>query len=216
MKAIFSKTLTHRHAHLFDALADTRTILTEGDYYVLGYPVINPARVRGSMVLLLNDDFITDNVSFVDIVSPFDRGGVQSGMLELGTDKVSLIEQSKTDIATFQAFLIYIRDQHPSLLSDIMAHKHSKELADVMRKYFPAVIVEAMLSSHNPHAWYFEFRMGRGYTIKVEHIASVLVPNTYRTVIARLTSAGLVESQIVCFNPKFGYEYIIANMVCTL
>lgn len=62
----FSKVLTLNKIHIIDnIIGNSNNGSLKADYFNAGFPVGNPPLLRGSIVIELNESFLTDNADFL-------------------------------------------------------------------------------------------------------------------------------------------------------
>lgn len=203
----FSKILTLNKLHIIEnIIGDLDNGSLKADYYNIGYPVGNPPLLRGSIVIELNLDFLTDNINSFSMGSPVDTGSIKFGFLKPNYDSELFLKMAFCDYEKFHSLISDLFNLPEASLNSMNDHTACLTLKPVLTKYFPETVIDFMYDSGSPHAWLFEFCLDSGYSIKEKHIRKLFIPNTYHSnpMIKKLSK--LLRSKVVKYNPKYGIE----------
>lgn len=203
-----SKVLTLNKAHILQGLksADGEIVTELVDYFLLGHPISSPPRVRGSILLYLNEGFLEDNANCFLFGSPVDLGSVEFGFFNVGENKSEFIKNCKCDYIKFTALLSALYDLELSAKDKILKHKATNEARGVLNEFFEPSVVDFMYSTEDPHAWIFEVAFQGPYFIKKSHVENIIIPNTYRNSEGFSALAATFSNQLKTYNPKYGIE----------
>ncbi|MDI3440530.1 hypothetical protein QLG07_13760 [Erwinia sp. V90_4] len=203
----FSKVLTLNKLHIIEnIIGNLDSGSLKSDYYNVGYPVGSPPLLRGSIVIELNVDFLTDNIDFFNMGSPVDTGSIKFGFLKPNYDSELFLKMALCDYDRFYSLTSDLFNLPEASLNSINEHTACPTLKPVLTKYFPETVIDFMYGSGSPHAWIFEFCLGAGYAIKEKHIRKLFIPNTYLSNPTIRKLSELLRGKVVKYNPKYGIE----------
>lgn len=203
----FSKVLTLNKIHIIENIIGNQDNgSSKSDYYNIGYPVGNPPLLRGSIVIELNVDFLTDNIVFFNMGSPIDTGSIKFGFLKPDYDSELFLKMASCDYDRFYSLTSDLLNLPEGSLNSINDHVACPTLKPVLTKYFPKAVIDFMYESDNPHAWLFEFCLDSGYVIQEKHIKRLFIPNTYQSNPKIRKLSKLLRGKLVKYNPKYGIE----------
>lgn len=203
----FSKVLTLNKLHIIEnIIGNPDNGSLKADYFNIGYPVGNPPLLRGSIVIDLNVDFLTDNIDFFSMGSPVDTGGIKYGFLKPDHDSDLFLKMAICDYDRFYLLISDLFNLPEASLNRLNVHTACPTLKPVLAKYFPEIVIDFMYATDNPHAWLFEFCLGSGYAIKEKHIRKLFIPNTYHSNPTIKKLSKLLKGKVVKYNPKYGIE----------
>lgn len=203
----FSKVLTLNKIHIIENIIGNQDNgSSKSDYYNIGYPVGNPPLLRGSIVIELNVDFLTDNIFFFNMGSPIDTGSIKFGFLKPDYDSELFLKMASCDYDRFYSLTSDLLNLPEGSLNSINDHVACPTLKPVLTKYFPKAVIDFMYESDNPHAWLFEFCLDSGYVIQEKHIKRLFIPNTYQSNPKIRNLSKLLRGKLVKYNPKYGIE----------
>jgi len=203
----FSKVLTLNKTHIIENIIGNQDNgSSKSDYYNIGYPVGNPPLLRGSIVIELNVDFLTDNIVFFNMGSPIDTGSIKFGFLKPDYDSELFLKMASCDYDRFYSLTSDLLNLPEGSLNSINDHVACPTLKPVLTKYFPKAVIDFMYESDNPHAWLFEFCLDSGYVIQEKHIKRLFIPNTYQSNPKIRNLSKLLRGKLVKYNPKYGIE----------
>ncbi|WP_349886040.1 hypothetical protein [Pantoea ananatis] len=203
----FSKVLTLNKIHIIENIIGNQDNgSSKSDYYNIGYPVGNPPLLRGSIVIELNVDFLTDNIVFFNMGSPIDTGSIKFGFLKPDYDSELFLKMASCDYDRFYSLTSDLLNLPEGSLNSINDHVACPTLKSVLTKYFPKAVIDFMYESDNPHAWLFEFCLDSGYVIQEKHIKRLFIPNTYQSNPKIRNLSKLLRGKLVKYNPKYGIE----------
>ncbi|MGJ8711439.1 hypothetical protein ACQJ2W_012785 [Pantoea agglomerans] len=203
----FSKVLTLNKIHIIENIIGNQDNgSSKSDYYNIGYPVGNPPLLRGSIVIELNVDFLTDNIVFFNMGSPIDTGSIKFGFLKPDYDSELFLKMASCDYDRFYSLTSDLLNLPEGSLNSINDHVACPTLKPVLTKYFPKAVIDFMYESDNPHAWLFEFCLDSGYVIQEKHIKRLFIPNTYQSNPKIRNLSKLLRGKLVKYNPKYGIE----------
>ncbi|WP_029686584.1 hypothetical protein [Tatumella saanichensis] len=203
----FSKILTLNKLHIVENVIGCLDGGSyKSDYYHIGYPVGNPPLLRGSIVIELNLDFLTENIDCFRMGSPVDTGGIKFGFLNPNMDRELFLKMAICDYDKFYSLISDLNSLPELSINSINNHTSCVTLKPVLTKYFQDVLINFMYTSGNPHSWLFEFCLDSGYVIKGEHIRKLFIPNTYQSNPKIRQLSKLLKGKLVKYNPKYGIE----------
>lgn len=203
----FSKVLTLNKIHIIENIIGNQDNgSSKSDYYNIGYPVGNPPLLRGSIVIELNVDFLTDNIVFFNMGSPIDTGSIKFGFLKPDYDSELFLKMASCDYDRYYSLTSDLLNLPEGSLNSINDHVACPTLKPVLTKYFPKAVIDFMYESDNPHAWLFEFCLDSGYVIQEKHIKRLFIPNTYQSNPKIRNLSKLLRGKLVKYNPKYGIE----------
>ncbi|MBS4432431.1 hypothetical protein E2566_07865 [Pectobacterium punjabense] len=203
----FSKVLTLNKIHIIDnIIGNSNNGSLKADYFNAGFPVGNPPLLRGSIVIELNESFLTDNADFFNMGSPVDTGSIKCGFLRPNYDNDLFLKMVTCDYQRFHFLISDLFNTPAPSLKNLNDHVSCQTLRPVLEKHFPTSVIEFMYSTDNPHARLFEFCLNSGYLIKEKHIRKLFIPNTYSSnpKVRRLSI--LLKDKFFKYNPKYGIE----------
>jgi hypothetical protein len=176
-------------------------------FFNYGKPLISPPRLRGSISIEFNIDFLKDNEPYFVYGSPIDIGGVQFGFIDVGLKKENIIEHSTCDFHKYIEILNNINKLPVNEFEKTINHKHNMGTINLIRKFFPASVASVMHKNLNPHVWIFEFCLDCNYVVSLDHIMNLNIPNTYCDVPCIKDLQKKLGNRVKYYNPKFGIEY---------
>lgn len=203
----FSKVLTLNKLHIIENIIDTANLgSVKADYFNIGNPIDNPPSLRGSIVILLNLSFLTDNKQFFKIGSPIDTGSIKFGFLKPDIENELFFEMITCDYIKFYSLTLDLFSLPSSSLDNLNSHRECTSFKPVLDKYFSTTVINFMYREKDPHAWLFEFCLDTGYILKKNHIDKIFIPNTYisNPMIKKLKN--ILKDKVVKYNPKYGIE----------
>lgn len=202
-----SKILTLNKVHILEKLCAIHHTaeVPPADYFQVGRAVTDPPRIRGSMILKLNQRFLRDNAAFFECGSPIDRGAIRCGFLQ-PADVESFLAGLVCDYARFSKLLFDLEGLPPEVVGRVAQHRNAPETAEVLARHFAPEIVQFMLDADEPAAWSFEFSVRAGYGLSPDHVEALLAPNTYADVPIFREVHRRIGSRFITFNPRFGLE----------
>jgi hypothetical protein len=193
-----------RLSQLDDAPNDSGSV----EYFNIGYPILDPPTLRGSIVALFRKNFIEKNKDAIVFGSPVDTGGIAFGLFENLDDPLSLVSDCKCDGDKFLSLLNSLKENlTPNDVEKLYQHKISLGAIDVLRNFFSSRVVNLIINNEfNPHSLIFEFSLSNKYLIDAGDVEKLYVPNT-------LDCQNLFPNfwpdnvkNIIKFNPKYGIE----------
>ncbi|HEQ1857594.1 TPA: hypothetical protein VEO38_001114 [Providencia alcalifaciens] len=203
----FSKVLTLNKLHIIEnIIGSLDNENSKSDYYNIGNPVGNPPLLRGSIVIELNINFLTENIPFFSMGSPIDTGSIKFGFLKPNYDSELFLKMVSCDYGKFYSLISDLFNLPEASLNSINNHTACQTLKPILTKYFPETVTDFMYGSNNPHAWLFEFCLNSGYAIKEKHIRRLFIPNTYQSNPKIRKLSKLLRGKLVKYNPKYGIE----------
>lgn len=204
-----AKILTTEKRHILQKLlrlADTRAVVSP-DYFNLGNPLLERPALRGSMSLVLNEQFLVDNKDSFLYGSPVDVGGLRFGFINPPCDRSRLIQLVQCDARRFFAFLEAIATVPYDARVALENHRPHEALRGIITDFFGREVSHTMFALGNdPHAWIFEYALKPDYVMRPEHVTTLWCPNTYLSTDDFRALRRLLSGRISCYNPKYGIE----------
>lgn len=199
-----SKILTLDKVDIIKILVGTSKTSSRDDYFNLGYPLLNPPTLRGSIVLSLHDNFLQDNCDYFKYGSPIDIGSIKFNFIENAEE---IIDLAKCDYEKFTVLINLLKNLHHHHYQTFLKHEPSNETFEIIQRIFDKKVSAIMQESHDPHLWIFEFCLGQGYSIKKHHIKHICIPNTYVNIEPFYSLVKNKEIPTKIYNPKYGIEH---------
>ena len=208
---IFSKVLTLNKLHIIDNILDNfENGSGQADYFNIGLPIVNPPLLRGSIVIHLDVQFLTDNFRFFKKGSPIDTGSIKFGFFKPNFENDLFLEMIHCDYYKFQSLVLDLFELPSQSLKNLSSHKACETLRPVLEKYFSTTVIDFMYGEINPHAWIFEFCLDEGYMLKEKHVKKMFIPNTYLSNPKIRKLNRVLKRKIVPYNPKYGIEGLLS------
>jgi hypothetical protein len=204
---LVSKILTLNKIHILEKIfsSNYNSIASPIDYFHVGHPITDPPRIRGSITLKLDKQFIIENSDYFNYGSPIDIGSIKFGFFDI--ENIDLfIQKIECSYSRFINFLTEVEYLSPQVIAQLMHHRSTPEAREVLEKYFDHSVANFMLKNNDPHAWFFEFALNAGYSLRKEHIQEIIYPNTYSNVSIFQEIKKMVGDKAKVFNPKFSVD----------
>jgi hypothetical protein len=203
-----SKILTLNKQHILDKiyLETGKTHPKQIDYYTLGYPIINPPRIRGSIILQLNKSFLIDNQNFFGYGSPIDIGSIKYGYFKPPGNTDKFIKNMTCNYQKFIELINELEKLPDNAISHIINHERALEARPILLRFFDRNVVDFMFSCNDPHAWMLEFSLQGSYLLRQNHIKKILYPNTYSETSLFTKLSNKLFGKTSVYNPKYGIE----------
>lgn len=200
-----SRVLTLNKLHLLENLCGMarRDALPPSDYFHFGRPVEDPPLLRGSMLLSLRPQFLSDNLAWFDYGSPVDTGGIRFGFLK-PSDPAAFLAATMCGYERFSRLMAELSTLPQYVQEQLAVHRKTSEAAPVLTKYLDASVTAFMLDNDRPDAWFFEFCLRAGYWIAAQHVEELAIPDTYLDVPIFQRLRALLGARLRTFNPRFG------------
>lgn len=204
---LLSKIFNNRH------LLDIENAIINPDgsskpsYFCLGLPPLNPPRIRGSMLITLNWDFLERNKAHLSKASLCDSGGLQRQMFAAGFENEPVRTPGPNE---FFGFVEKFEKLPSKCKRDWLKFRKSREVDDLLCTFLDPVFVDALAGSTDPHAMLPEVEFER-FKVEISDIVGIWAPNTYKfqSNISKILSR---YNQIEFYNPALGIESVLRNL----
>jgi hypothetical protein len=211
---IFSKVLTLNKDKFLTRLSPQRNAPKDrGDveYFNVGYPILRPPTLRGSIIAVLQYEFIKKNKSAIIFGSPIDTGGILFGLFGNHANTGDLVSECKCDGEKFLKLLDSLQQELDDKdLEKFYHHQLNSNIVDILKRFFSSRVIDLIVDNGgNPHALMFEISLCNKYVIQEEDVVELYVPNTlnFKEVLPSFWPGSLTK--VRKFNPKYGIEHAL-------
>lgn len=193
---------------VFNALGSTSLRVAAESYYKIGYPILSPPRVRGSMLLILDARALDGQTENVRWGSAIDTGGFAAGYF--GTSAKELADSCRLDGMRFLALLHDIEQLDSEDRKSWDNHVLTPGISNVMEKYLPRPLMELLGEFRGPQL-YCEVCLSTKVLFEPRRVFSLYCPNTYQPIMETYGLTRLLPGKLKYYNPLFGIERVASD-----
>lgn len=179
----------------------------DSEYFHLGYPIY-PLSLRGSIVVRLNFNFLSDNEQSFIFGSPIDTGSIKYNFITSQLPIDEFIFNVTCNYKKFHSLCMELKKIPILELDNILHHSATYNFNKIIDNYFTSEISDVIKKSTNPHSRLFEICLDGDFYIKKEHVISIYIPNTYCNTPFFKEIAKIHPDKIFPYNPKYGMDAI--------
>jgi hypothetical protein len=209
---LVSKILYLDHLPLLSKLFSRNPKNEIGDvWFNVGFPALTPPTLRGSMAIILNNNFLVENSEYFNYGSIIDLGGLEFGHIRFNQAPLTIKMGFRCDYAKFSKMLSDLHQQGNNIWQSVLHHRPGDEkLLDILHRHFPTNILSELKGKEDPHYWIYEFALQNGFCFKEHHVIGFYFPNTYRDISVVRQTIRILGDRAKSYNPKFGIESVLA------
>jgi hypothetical protein len=178
--------------------------LVEGQYFLLGLPSLSPPIIRGSMLLVLSNAFINQNIHSIKWWSPVDVGGLAAGFF--GPVAHRDIARCRLKPDTLHDYLAAVQDLSPNERESWIVSRRSETMAALTMALLPREVARALIMSENPYRFGPELMVEGRMEISPASVVAFWCPTTYVEHPIILRTEKLLEGKMHVYDAKFGIE----------
>lgn len=203
-----TKVLTSSKTHLIEKLCarPASTPTAPIDFFFLGEPIVDPPRLRGSILVIFHESFLHENSESFEFGSPLDLGAVRFGFFAAPIEISRFEAMCRCDFEKFSSVVYALSGLPLASRNTLERHGMDVHIAKVLSRFFNTLVIEFMWKhAGDPHACLFEFALRGTYRVAQEHVALLAVPDAYLRS-SELTGLRRFGRSVVSFNAKYGVE----------
>ncbi|NIY76992.1 hypothetical protein HED22_15160 [Thalassospira sp. HF15] len=176
----------------------------ESIFFQIGLPELAPPRIRGSMMVVINKEFLTRNSEGFLWGSAFDTGACQAGYL--GSDLVKYAEKLRFSFGEMLSIVSRINEKCGGGDGKSFSQLNYSEVSEVLEEVFPENFIKKLIQVRGNSPLFFELCFNSKAKVRQSDIIALYCPNNYVREIRKYLSRGNEKIKFVGYNPRFGLE----------
>lgn len=171
------------------------------DYFFLGLPSYQPITPEAPLLFVFSDRFLLKNRMSVDFGAIGDSGGVAAGYIpEIPASHASDMRMS---VENFFQLVSAIQSLSIEEQYDLMTRKPTRRFLSSVEKFCSPIVADALRESKRQDLWAIEFALRSNFSIHLEEVLNVFIPNTYKYHKFISQMVRKIGPRAIFYNPKF-------------
>jgi hypothetical protein len=210
---LVAKIFNLRHNSLLSAIAGLENSSPDDLFLSLGYPILKPPRLRGSMAVVLRPEFVHANINRLQWWSPVDFGGLSLGYFGSPPVGVSCVQIGRLSGRALLQFLADVRKLPYEERKALADHSRSPTVVELLAKYLGDEIIPLLMSSNDPHRFASELCFSFKGPLALHDLLAFYYPSTYRWIPIIRTIKRRFRNHVYSYQPSGGIEQIANELV---